>query len=91
VKVLRYVVGTIDLGLHFGGKRRNVIVYCWIWTLGSLRQHMFGLCMEEPSLGVVDYSQHCTADSRGRVYGRSRGGKEGLWMRKMLTDMGVAE
>jgi hypothetical protein len=29
VKVLRYVVGTIDLGLHFGGKRRDVIVYCW--------------------------------------------------------------
>jgi hypothetical protein len=28
VKVLRYVVGTLDLGLQFGGKTRGVVGYC---------------------------------------------------------------
>jgi hypothetical protein len=28
VKVLRYVVGTLDLGQQFGGKTREVIGYC---------------------------------------------------------------
>jgi hypothetical protein len=36
VKVLRYVVGTLDIGLQFGGKTRDDVGYCDVDYAGDL-------------------------------------------------------
>ena len=97
VKVLRYVVGTLDLGLQYGGKTREVIGYCDADYAGDLdtRKSTTGYVwlMHGGAVSWRSVLQPTVALSTAEAEYMAAAGaaREALWLRKLLHDLGVAK
>jgi hypothetical protein len=97
VKVLRYVVGTSDLGLQFGGKTRDIVGYCDADYAGDLDSRKsttaYVWLMHGGAVSWSSVLQPTVALSTAEAEYMAAAGaaREALWMRKILVDLGVAE
>jgi hypothetical protein len=97
VKVLRYVVGTLDLGLQFGGSRRDVVGYCDADYAGDLDTRKsttaYVWLMHGGAVSWRSVLQPTVALSTAEAEYMAAAGaaREALWMRKIWTDLGVVE
>jgi hypothetical protein len=94
--VLRYVVGTLDLGLQFGGKAWDVVGYCdadyagdldsrktttaYVWLMHGGAVSWRSVLQPTVALSTAEAEYMAAAASAAR---------EALWMRKVLGDLGV--
>jgi hypothetical protein len=104
VKMLRYVAGTLDTGLQFGGKTRNVVGHCDTDYAGDLDSRkstttyvwlMHGGALSWRSV-VESTVVFSTAEAEymaaaGAARAAAGAAREALCMRKILVDLGVAE
>lgn len=92
-RVLRYVVGTLDLGLQYGGKSRGVVGYCDADYAGDLdtRRSTTGYVWLVHG-GAVSWRsvlQQTVAlsTSEAEYMAAAAAAREALWMRKLWADM----
>jgi hypothetical protein len=95
VKVLRYVVGTMDLGLQFGSKTRDVVGYCDADYAGDLDSRKsttaYVWLMHGGAVSWRSVLQPTVALSTAEAeyMAAAATAREVLWMRKVLRDLGV--
>jgi hypothetical protein len=96
VKVLRYLLGTLDLGLQFYGKTRDIQGCCDADSAGDLDSRksttayvwlMHGGAVSWRSVLQPTVEPLSTAEAEDMA--AAAAAREALWMRKVLEDFGV--